>query len=222
MTQTMLTEDYLIRLIRLGTVAMARLMGLKAQLLYQDAMYLLNQTLEEVFGMRADLVRNLDDESLLDALTFQGNLDTDRLVLAADLLREDSDLQAAFKNPEESRYSLQRALNFYVVAALAGGPRLQADPADKITRLLGQVALDDLSESALFDLFNYHEMKGQYAQAESILDHLAAKTLQADEIRQERQDFYGRLLAKSDTILLQGGVERRDILAKLAQIGTDL
>ena len=57
MTQTMLTEDYLIRLIRLGTVAMARLMGLKAQLLYQDAMYLLNQTLEEVFGMRADLVR---------------------------------------------------------------------------------------------------------------------------------------------------------------------
>ena len=222
MTQTMLTEDYLMRLIRLATVAMARLMGLKAQLLYQDAMFLLDQTLEEVFGMRADLVRNLDDESLLDALTFQGNLDTDRLVLAADLLREDSDLQAAFKNVEESRYSLQRALNFYIVADLAGGPHMQADPEEKIAQLLNQVNLEDLSESALFDLFNYQEMKGQYAQAEATLDLLGSKTLQDAEIQQERQDFYQRLLSKSDTGLIQGGLERKDILAKLAHTGSNL
>lgn len=213
----MLTEDYLMRLIRLATLALAKILGLKAAGLYTDALYAIDQMLEQVVGLKADLIKDIEDDSILAMLTRDGKLDTDRLLITAELIKEEADILAAQKQAPESRWRYLRCLNFYLEVVLDGGPTQLPAPVEQIDTLTAMLGEKDLPVETQFSLYAYYEGAGRYAQAGAALERLLQATHTQEDLLEERKGFYQRLAAKTDAELEKGGMTRNEVEAALAQ-----
>ncbi len=212
----MYQEDFILRLIRMATAAIARAMGYKTAGEYRQAIEVLDQMLEDVLGMSAMLVHNMEDDSLLDALSTQDGLDTDRLYIVADLLKAEGDIYAEEGEPENAHQRYLRALVLYLEGVLADAPEIGGGPVPKIESLLALVPEGDLDPETRFSLFLYEEQAGTYRRAEASLQGLLALTGLKDELRPEFVAFYERMLAKSDPELARAGLGRPELEAKLA------
>ncbi len=214
----MLSEDYLMRLIRLATQALAKILGLKAAGLYTDALYLIDQMLEQVVGLKADLINNVEDDSVIAMLTRDGKLDTDRLLIAAELIKEEADILAAQKQVAESHWRYLRCLNFYLDVVLDGGPTELPTPVEQIDALTAMLDEKDLPVETQFSLYAYYEGAGRYAQAGAALERLLQATHTQEDLLEERREFYQRLASKTDAELGKGGMTRKEVEAALTQI----
>jgi len=212
----MLTEDYLMRYIRLATAVLARILGLKQSLLYTDALYLIDQTLEQLLGLKSDLFNSLDDASILALLTDEERTDTDRLVLVADLTREQADIYQQVQNPAESRWRFYRALNFYLEAQLRGGPEKLPSPDGKILELAGQLGFQGMPQEIAFSLYSYYDQTGRFALAGDTLNALLADAGPVSELVEEARRFYSGLLEKPEAELAAGGLSRSEVISRLA------
>lgn len=214
----MYVEDYIKRMIAIAAAMIARIMGLKASGDYQQARVVIDQLLELVVGLKADLVRRLDDDSLLETLTRQARLDTDRLWLLAELFKQDGDVLTLQGHATESRTSYLRALNLYLEVVLSGGAPNYPEPHEIIGYLVRMLPAHMLPAETLYTLFNYYEQTGRYAQAEETLGRLLAATELKNEIEDEYRAFYRRLLEVTDAALQQGGMRRAQVEASLARL----
>jgi tetratricopeptide (TPR) repeat protein len=115
----MLTEDYIMRMISQALAVLMIALGLKKAGQYNEALQTFDQALESLLGLNANLVKQLDDSLLLDMLTFQGKLDVDRLLVLADIYREEAEVYILLKQPESNLFAAQRSLRLYLEATLA-------------------------------------------------------------------------------------------------------
>lgn len=216
----MLTEDNLMRWIRLVTATIARAAGLRVATLYFDALFLLDQTLETLVGLKADLLNNLDEEGLISILTGPDGLDTDRLQLVADLTKSQADVYAAQGMDEESVWRYQRALNFYLAVMQQGGP-LRAEPPYPEILELSQLLTARLPPATLFALFDYFDSVGRFDQADLALDRLMTIVAPQDDLAQTAREFYQELLSKPDLDLNGGGISREQVLHRLDKLSNN-
>ncbi len=215
MRSVMLTEDYLMRLINQAIAALLYIVGLKQSGQYQEALQAIDQTLEQLIGLRADLIRRLEDRKLLDSLTLQGRLDTARLLLVADLFNEEADILARQNHPEESYWSQLRALNFYLEVFFNDGISRDAKLPEKIKAAAGMLDGRQLPLDTLVSLFSYHEQSNNYAGASRDLDLLLETPGGRSDLLDEARDFYRRLLDMPDEELDWGGISRDQVKQKL-------
>ncbi len=215
--KTNLTEDYIIRMISTVLTALTRIMGLKNSGQYQEAQVNIDQTLEELFGMRADLLKRLDDTTLIASLSVQDKPDAGRLAVASRLYQEEGDILGAQGNPEGAFWSYVRALNFSLEAALSGIP-IDAALSEAIASLVDTLHSYALPEDTNYSLFCYYEETGSYQQADNALKALEKKPEEQEAVLKERAEFYNRLLGKSDAELLHGGISRLQVVEALNTI----
>lgn len=170
----MFSEDYIMRMIRLASAAMAQIIGLKKGGQYKQALEAIDQALEEVLGLKAGLIRAMDDESLLSALTQQDRLDTDRLLILADLFFEEADIFAVQGKSAASQASALRALNFYLDVVLDWGPERVSEKFEKIEQLVGTLGEQNLPPQTCFALYFYYVQVGEISPARGMLEKLKA------------------------------------------------
>jgi hypothetical protein len=166
------SEDFILRMIRLATAALVQIVGLKKAGQYPEARQAIDQALEEVLGLKSDLIRAMDDESLLSALTQQERLDTDRLIILADLFYEEADILSRQGKLTDSRASALRALNFYLDVILDWGRDRIATKYEKIEELVATLGERDLPPQTLFALYFYYDQVGEIAAARRMLESL--------------------------------------------------
>jgi hypothetical protein len=181
----MLTEDYLLRMINLALAALVRIVGLKATGQYREALQEIDQTLGEMFGMRADLIKRLDDRVLLNSLTFHGFLDIERISIVSDIYKEEGDILALQGRTSECYWSYLRSLNLSIEVALNSDASESVAPANsdvisiplgiKIKTLLQKLEAYNLPQETLYALASYYEQAGDTARAEAILAELKIK-----------------------------------------------
>jgi hypothetical protein len=162
------------RMIRLATAALAQIIGLKKAGQYQPALQAIDQALEEVLGLKAGLVRAMDDESLLSGLTQQDRLDTDRLLILADLFFEEADILAMQGKADASQASALRALNFYLDVVLDWGPERVSQKFEKIEQLVKKLGEQILHPQTCFALYFYYVQVGELPLAKHMLEKLKA------------------------------------------------
>jgi tetratricopeptide (TPR) repeat protein len=211
----MLTEDYLMRLINMAIAALLKIAGLKSAGNYLQAMQVFDEMLEQLFGMRSNIIKELNDEAILDLLTYQEVLDIDRLIIAADLFKEEGDIYIGLFKPAESIRSYQRALDFYLVAALSGGAEYLSRPDEKIEKLIKILENRNLPPEIEYSLYIYKERIGQFAAAEYYLSRLLQTPGYSEDMIEEYKDFHKRLLEKSDDELDKGGMLREQVETNL-------
>ncbi len=215
--KTMLTEDYIIRMISTVLTALTRIMGLKTTGQYQEAQAIIDQTLEELFGMRADLLKRLDDETLFASLTVQDKPDAGRMLVAGRLFQEEGEILTAQGNSQGAFWSYVRALSFSLEASfngMAGEAALGGTIATLVDALHGY----ELPADTEYSLFCYYEEAGSYQQADNALKVLEINPGEKEEVLKERSAFYNRLLDKSDEELLKGGVTRLQVVEALNSV----
>lgn len=211
----MLTEDYLIRQINIFLAALARIIGFRTAYMYTQARIAIDEALEELFGIRANLLHQLDDQKLLESLTNLEILDTDRLHLAADLFKEDGELRAATGDEGGARASFQRALNFYIDVVMHGGGKHLPIPDEQIETLYQLLKDQPLDPDTWFGIYLYADEQRQYKRAAAALEALLAFDDVQDQVKSEAHAFYTRLDALTDHDLRAGGLERNQVASQL-------
>jgi len=205
-----LLEDTLFQmLIAAITETLAKLANLKTAGFYQEAQDKINQELEELLGLKADLIRRLSDAHIIEMLTVNEVLDVGRLHYAAELFREEGEILHVQGQIVEEQVSRIRALNMFLEAAFAAGDKLP-DIHERIDSLFEELG-NTLPEDTLFSLFDYFEKRAYYAKAESAINWMLVVTNQNPEIAFEKKEFYRRLLKKTDVEIETGGFTRRKI-----------
>jgi len=214
----MFSEDYIIRMIRQAIGVLARIIGLKSAGQYQEALRDIDQALELVLGMDANIIRLLDDESLYKILTKNEGLDLEKLELLADLFKEEGDIQKLRGQNIESINCYFRSLNYYLMISINSENSHPMDISQKINELLQKLEPHDFSGTTLLNLFCNYENAGEFAKAEAMLSRLAARNHSEVNVVDEMESFYKRLLEKSLQKLAASGMSRSQILIKLNEL----
>lgn len=207
----MLTEDYLIRQINIYLAAIARIMGFKTAYMFVEAQIAVDEALEEIFGLSANLVRSMDDQGLLDAVTYLDVLNVDKLQAAADVFREEGELKAMRGDEVGSIQSYTRSLNFYLDVVLNGGAWNLPDPANKIDKLIELLEPHPLDPDTIYGIFLYSEKQENWSRAERILNRLAEFPDLTEQLLKLRNQFYQHLNALDDKVLESSGMNRHHV-----------
>lgn len=211
----MLTEDYLMRMINQAIAALVRIVGLKNAGQYEQALQAIDQAVEELTGVRRELLPLIEDGQLLEALTIQGSVDVDRLALLADLFEQQGEVYNAAGKPAEGIQSFSRSLNFNLEVAFNSETPLTH--IEKIDALTSRLKSSSLSPEIILSLFSYSELTGRYAEAEQALRGLLLKPERfsypaiSNQAREDYIAFCQRLLALPDDALQSGGLSRKQV-----------
>jgi tetratricopeptide (TPR) repeat protein len=210
MRKSSLSEDTLLRmLVAAISETVARLALLRTVGNYTQSMEIIDQNLEELLGLKADLIRQLDDKHIVEMLTINDILDYGRLFYVAELFQQEAEIHLAQGDAQPAKISQIRALNLFLEVGFAvENEFLEAD--DQIDELFESLGKNAPAET-LFTLFDYYEQTGEYARAESAINLMLQITGNDLEILAVKQSFYERLLAESDEELEAGGLTREQI-----------
>jgi hypothetical protein len=217
MRKSSLSEDTLLRqLVAALAETFARLANLRTVGSYQQALAVIDQNLEELLGLKADLVRQLDDHKIVEMLTTNDFLDVGRLYSVAEIFRQEAQIRLDQGQHTQAQLSQQRALNLFLEVGFAvENEFLEAD--DRIDELFDTLGTN-IPEDVLFSAFDYYEQVGAYQRAERSIDLMLQATAHNPDILAEKRAFYTRLMAENDDELSEGGLNRDEIKRKLIDL----
>ena len=153
----MLTEDYIMRMINQVLAVFLQALGLKKAGQYSEALQTFDQAVESLIGLRADLAKQLEDRQLLALLTFQDKLDVDRLLVLADIYREEGEVHALQGQLRQSQFAAQRSLRLYLEAALATEVSPPLELVQKIEAQRSRLSIPDLMVETRLALLDYFD-----------------------------------------------------------------
>lgn len=153
----MYTEDYIMRLISQAVAVLTYVVGLSKAGQHDEAITAIDEGLEELLGLRADLVRQLDDREILHMLMVGGTMDYGRAMILAELFSISAESSKAIGHPEKSIPEYRRALVLYLEVALNESSEENADLAQKVVLLHRELEGTTLSVEIELGLLDFYE-----------------------------------------------------------------
>jgi tetratricopeptide (TPR) repeat protein len=152
----MFTEDYLMRIINQAIAALMIAIGLKKAGKYSEAHQAVEQAIEQLTTLPANVVDQMEDGSILSMLTSNGQLDIGRLAILADLYQEQGEILLTLDQPAQSSAAFSRALRLTLEVTLSEAASLSADNIGKVDVLVQRLkglALPVETQLALSDYY---------------------------------------------------------------------
>jgi tetratricopeptide (TPR) repeat protein len=153
----MFTEDYLMRIINQAIAALMTAIGLRKAGKYSEAQQVIQQAIEILTNLPANLIDQMDDGSILGMMTTQEHLDTGRLVLLADLYQEHGEILFKLAQPVQASIAFASALRFILEVALSEAANLSAENIDKVTVLVQRLEGCALPVETRLALSDYYQ-----------------------------------------------------------------
>lgn len=154
----MYTEDFILRQINIAVAILRQLLRLKEAGEHRKAQESVDQALETLLGLRASLLKQLDDRQILNMLITQDQLDTERLALVAELYKEEGELLILQGQEQDGKIAFHRALRFYLEAALAEPEQLGMTMLGKVWSLYTKETPANLPVETQMALLDYLEL----------------------------------------------------------------
>ena len=218
----MFERDYIMRMLTSFTAVVAQLMGLKKELKNEQVFVVVNETLEKFFRMNSKMIQSLTDQNLLDMISNNGELDNEKAITIAYLLKAEGESHEAIGHINESYKRYLTSLTLYLAAvqndAFSDGINIHLEIED----LLKNLHEFQLPASHKLRLFDYYNKTEQYDAAENKLfeliesDPLLENKL-SPEISQKGLKFYKKLLLLHDSELITGGLPRNEVIEGVEQ-----
>ena len=131
----MFSQDFIRRQINQATAVLLEVLGLRQSGKHTEAHQMVEQALAQIFAMRKDLSDRLDDDSLLNILVVNDEMDIERLAVIANLYHLDGEILAEMNQQMPAALANQRALRFYLELALIDFDNLTTELSGKIADL---------------------------------------------------------------------------------------
>lgn len=216
----MYRRDYIMRQIEFMVEVLQRLGGLVDERRYPAAMTVIDESLEQLFGLNGTLVTRLFGREPLSQLTFgeEADLSQAKLIAAAALLQEAGDIQVEQGAEEASFTSYASALELLLAALLSDDGSPLPEYAPDVAELTAVLAPFHLPRHLNQLLLRFYHQQRQYDEAENVLfEMLEAEPAEAS-ILEQGITFYRLILAESDLTLEMGNLPREEAEASLAEL----
>jgi len=152
----MFTEDYLLRIINQVIAALMTAIGLRKAGKYSEARQMIEQAIQQLTGLSADLIDQLDDTSILSMLTTGGGLDIERLAILGDLYQEKGAILVNLDQPVQGIFANTRALRFILEVVLVDDSNLSPENMVKIGNLVQELKQNPLPIDTQLALSDYY------------------------------------------------------------------
>lgn len=216
----MYRRDYIMRQIEFMVEVMQRLGGLVEERRYQAAMTVVDESLEELFGLNGTLLTRLFGREPLSQLTFgeEADLSQAKLIAAAALLQEAGDIQMEQGVEDGSFTSYASALELLLAALLNHDGEPLPEYAPDVEELTAVLAPFHLPLHLNQLLLRYYHKTGQYDEAENVLFDALEETPEDEATIKMGITFYQLILKESDAQLEAGNLPRDEAETSLAEL----
>jgi tetratricopeptide (TPR) repeat protein len=213
-------RDYIMRQIEFMVEVMQRLGGLVEERRYQAAMTVVDESLEELFGLNGTLLTRLFGREPLSQLTFgeEADLSQAKLIAAAALLQEAGDIQMEQGVEDGSFTSYASALELLLAALLNHDGEPLPEYAPDVEELTAVLAPFHLPLHLNQLLLRYYHKTGQYDEAENVLFDALEETPEDEATIKMGITFYQLILKESDAQLEAGNLPRDEAETSLAEL----
>lgn len=219
----MVERDYILRLIKQMTEALAIVFKLERGGDYLEALRVIDNTYQQLLGLDAATIASLPADALLNLIRSSGvgyqgqQAVSERLTVLANLLQAEGDVYEGLGKASESALRRLKALDIQL-AILTGEEPSSARAADAVRTLLERLSEYELSVRTKLQLWKHFEQFGDFARAEDWMYEVIEDEYAPADIVQRAISFYHRLLDQSDYDLVHGNLPRAEVEAGLAQI----
>lgn len=214
----MLTEDYIMRMINQMVAVLAKLIGLKEAGQYQSAQQVIDQSLEQLLGLKPQLLKNMDDDSIVNLLTSQGELGMERLYIIAELYQHEGDILMAQNRTQEALFDYQRALSFYLTLPDNQDSNRSSEIDQKISDLSIKLENINLPVAILYQLFEFYERNAKYETNEEVILRIIDAPQVDSHIIENLISYYERLLEIEGANTSSGGLTRTKVENNLERL----
>lgn len=204
----MLRKDYLVRMIEEMTEMIGKILDLKQQRKWIDALWQIDDLYRRLFRLNSELIAGLSAKDLVELMRANGTVESDKLQSLAKLIKEEGDILLSSGEPDQGVRRQIKALHLFLAASQYGTNRelwnLETS-VEELRVLLKPYVLPVDTERLLL---NYQEGLRKYDQAEDTLYRL----LKSEGItKEEGVLFYRRLSLLLPEELIQGGLPPEEI-----------
>jgi hypothetical protein len=218
----MFERDYIMRMLTSFTAVVARLMGLRKEMDNEQVFVVVNETLEKYFRLNSKMIQALTDRDLLNMLSNNEELDNEKAITIAYLLKAEGESYEAIGSTNESYKRYLTALTLYIAAVQNDAYVDIINFHFEIDDLVARLQSYELPESYKLQLFDYYNKTEQFDAAENKLFELIESEQTSEnsatlEISQKGIKFYKNLLQMDDAELIAGGLPRNEVIDGLEQ-----
>ncbi|MGA7669627.1 MAG: DUF6483 family protein [Nitrolancea sp.] len=219
----MVERDYILRLIKQMTEALAIIFRLERGGDYLEALRVIDSTYQQLLGLDANTVASLPAEALLSLIRSSGagyqgqQAVAERLTVLANLLQAEGDIYEGLGKNDESAMRRLKALDIQL-GTLTNEDPASTRAADSVRTLLNHLEDYELSIRTKILLWRHFEQYGDFARAEDWMYEAMEDDTAPPDMSQRAIAFYHRLLDQSDFDLVHGNLPRTEVEAGLAQV----
>jgi hypothetical protein len=216
-------RDYILRLIKQMTDALAIVFKLERGGDYLEALRVIDSTYQQLLGLDAATIASLPADALLSLIRSSGvgyqgqQAVAERLTVLANLLQAEGDIYQGLGKTNDSALRRLKALDIQL-AILTNEDPSSSRAADAVRTLLTHLEEYELSVRTKLQLWRHFEQFGDFARAEDWMYEAMEDESAPIDMSQRAIAFYHRLLDHSDYDLVHGNLPRPEVEAGLAQI----
>jgi tetratricopeptide (TPR) repeat protein len=153
----MFNEDYLMRIINQAFAALMIAIGLRKAGKYSEALQAVQQAIEQLTTLPANLVDQMDDNSILSTLSAQGKLDVGRLAILADIYQEQGEILIKMDKSTQGIPAFARALRYILEVTLSEDENLSIENIGKAAVLVQRLEGSPLPIETQLALSDYYQ-----------------------------------------------------------------
>ncbi|HTI14301.1 MAG TPA: DUF6483 family protein [Dictyobacter sp.] len=214
----MINRDYILRLAEQFGRELSILMGLRERNKNEDALITIDELLFHHTGLTLRFINSLSEDMLLKALSPLGELNVEKCLWIAGLLKVQGEIYEDQENETESYYSYSKSLFLFLHAFQHEYVPADIEFHQDAQTLITKLAQYELSPSIKQMIFAYYEQQGHYAKAEDILFELLDTAPTTPGLYQSGLEFYTRLTKKSEADLQAGNLSQEEAQEGLLQV----
>jgi hypothetical protein len=219
----MVERDYILRLIKQMTEALAIVFKLERGGDPHEALRVVDQTYQQLLGLDAATISSLPPEALLALIRSSGagyqgeRAIAERLTVLANLLQAEGDIYQTLNQADNSATRRLKALDIQL-AILTGEDPTSERAASSVATLLERLDEYELPPRTKQLLWQHFEQLGDFARAENWMYEALEDEHAPVGILEQSIEFYQRLLERDDADLILGNLPRSEVEAGLQQL----
>ena len=211
----MIERDYIMRMIQMLAQALSRILFLKNQREYPEAIGEIQKASKKILGIEVEVLRRLSDIQMIDLLSLDAGLGIPKCFAAGMLLKEEAEIVSGTKTPGESIDIYKKALSLLTESGIRNKGPFDPSHGKAIDDIAGVLKGGDVPVHTLKKLFCFYELARCYAKAADVLFEVITKE---PSFVEEGVRYCERLKQKPDEELGAGNCSRKAIEENLAAL----
>ncbi|AFM41542.1 hypothetical protein Desaci_2609 [Desulfosporosinus acidiphilus SJ4] len=210
-------KDYLMKMIKEFTNAIAKIAGLKAENKIEESQEVLSETLKHFTDLDMKVIEALPYDILIHKIG--GNtVNSEKYLMLSELLVQQAEIYEIRGEKSRANNLLAKSLNIMLNILLNDNNPISESNVVKVNEVVDKLGWYNLPNESELLLFQYYESTQSYAKAEDVLFHLLKSDENNKDILKKGISFYERLKDKDHDELEKGNLPFDEVLEGLESL----